>query len=115
MGLKLIRLQCYVGIDATQALYDWDFPRQLLHLRTLEAASVGPLDADAADALDGDLYIVVKLHHAVHGVGPAGDVAVALAATRAPRASATCRAARPTAPLPPGLFNAQNLPYWVDR
>ncbi|MEI2714368.1 MAG: MoxR family ATPase [Nocardioides sp.] len=33
----LIRLQCYEGIDATQALYDWDFPRQILHLRTLEA------------------------------------------------------------------------------
>ena len=33
----LIRLQCYEGIDATQALYDWDFPRQILHLRALEA------------------------------------------------------------------------------
>ncbi len=37
MGCPLIRLQCYEGIDATQALYDWDFPRQILHLRTLEA------------------------------------------------------------------------------
>ena len=35
----LIRLQCYEGIDATQALYDWDFPRQILHLRALEAVS----------------------------------------------------------------------------
>ncbi|MDQ6522029.1 MoxR family ATPase [Nocardioides sp. LHD-245] len=35
----LIRLQCYEGIDATQALYDWDFPRQILHLRALEALS----------------------------------------------------------------------------
>lgn len=33
----LIRLQCYEGIDASQALYDWDFPRQLLHLRAVEA------------------------------------------------------------------------------
>ena len=32
-GPPLIRLQCYEGIDATQALYDWDFPRQILHLR----------------------------------------------------------------------------------
>ncbi|MGH3349101.1 MAG: AAA family ATPase, partial [Nocardioides sp.] len=31
-------LQCYEGIDATQALYDWDFARQILHLRALEAA-----------------------------------------------------------------------------
>src|SRR6476646_9315013 len=39
LDLKLIRLQCYEGIDATQALYDWDFPRQILHLRTVEALS----------------------------------------------------------------------------
>ena len=38
-GLPLIRLQCYEGIDATQALYDWDFTRQILHLRTLEAST----------------------------------------------------------------------------
>src|SRR3990170_636687 len=37
LELPLIRLQCYEGIDATQALYDWDFPRQILHLRTVEA------------------------------------------------------------------------------
>jgi MoxR-like ATPase len=36
-GLPMIRLQCYEGLDAAQALYDWDFPRQILHLRTLEA------------------------------------------------------------------------------
>jgi MoxR-like ATPase len=32
-GSRLVRLQCYEGIDASQALYDWDFPRQILHLR----------------------------------------------------------------------------------
>ena len=47
--LPLIRLQCHEGIDASQALYDWDFPRQLLHLRTLEAASDGHLEAEAAE------------------------------------------------------------------
>jgi MoxR-like ATPase len=53
LELPLIRLQCHEGIDAATALYDWDFPRQLLHLRTLEtatAASGAPLDADAAEA-----------------------------------------------------------------
>lgn len=35
--MPLIRLQCYEGIDSAQALYDWDFTRQILHLRTLEA------------------------------------------------------------------------------
>ncbi|USX49600.1 MoxR family ATPase [Lentzea sp. HUAS12] len=36
MDVPLIRLQCHEGIDATQALYDWDYPRQLMHLRVLE-------------------------------------------------------------------------------
>jgi len=47
----LIRLQCYEGIDASQALYDWDFPRQVLHLRAAETAGV----ADAAE-LERSLY-----------------------------------------------------------
>jgi MoxR-like ATPase len=47
--LPLIRLQCHEGIDAAQALYEWDFPRQLLHLRALEAAGAGQLDVDAAE------------------------------------------------------------------
>ncbi|MFE9743784.1 AAA family ATPase [Saccharothrix saharensis] len=48
LDLPLIRLQCHEGIDASRALYDWDFPRQLLHLRALEAA--GPVDAEQAEA-----------------------------------------------------------------
>lgn len=50
LGVDLIRLQCHEGIDAAQALYDWDFPRQLLHLRTLEAAAGGELDAESAES-----------------------------------------------------------------
>ena len=51
LGAELIRLQCHDGIDASQALYDWDFPRQLLHLRALEAAAAGDrLDVDAVEA-----------------------------------------------------------------
>ena len=34
LGAELVRLQCYEGIDASQALYDWDYPRQLLEART---------------------------------------------------------------------------------
>jgi MoxR-like ATPase len=49
LDLPLIRLQCYEGIDATQALYDWDFPRQILHLRALEAVSA-PGDRDVTEA-----------------------------------------------------------------
>src|SRR5207302_4247862 len=36
-GGDLLRLQCYEGIDAAQAVYEWDYSRQLLHLRAVEA------------------------------------------------------------------------------
>jgi MoxR-like ATPase len=45
-GLPFVRMQCYEGLDAAQALYDWDFPRQVLHLRAVEAASGGALNAE---------------------------------------------------------------------
>jgi MoxR-like ATPase len=48
LDVPLIRLQCYEGIDASQALYDWDFPRQLLHLRAVEAS--GRYDAGRVEA-----------------------------------------------------------------
>ena len=51
VGAELLRLQCYEGIDASQALYDWDFPRQLLHLRAAEASG----NADA-DRLEQEVY-----------------------------------------------------------
>src|ERR1700687_5279492 len=37
-GGELIRLQCYEGIDSSQAVYEWDYSRQLLHLRAVEAS-----------------------------------------------------------------------------
>ncbi|WP_139977598.1 AAA family ATPase [Nocardioides litoris] len=50
LDVPLVRLQCYEGIDATQALYDWDFPRQVLHLRALEAtAGAGAVDVEEAE------------------------------------------------------------------
>jgi MoxR-like ATPase len=50
-----VRLQCYEGIDATQALYDWDFPRQILHLRAVEAARPQGTSLDA-DRLEDSLF-----------------------------------------------------------
>jgi MoxR-like ATPase len=47
-GAEMIRLQCYEGLDVSQALYDWDFPRQILHLRAAEAA--GEHDAETLEA-----------------------------------------------------------------
>jgi len=46
LELPMVRLQCHEGIDASQALYDWDFPRQLLHLRALEASGDQVDDAE---------------------------------------------------------------------
>src|SRR4051812_41706038 len=61
LGAPLIRLQCYEGIDATQALYDWDFPRQILHLRALEAAgavggTAGAHGAGTVEEAEKSLY-----------------------------------------------------------
>ncbi len=51
LELPLIRLQCYEGIDASQALYDWDFPRQILHVRAAESAGMHDVDQ-----IEHDLY-----------------------------------------------------------
>ncbi len=37
LDTELIRLQCYEGLDAGQSLYEWDYPKQLLHVRAAEA------------------------------------------------------------------------------
>ncbi|MFQ1003717.1 AAA family ATPase [Modestobacter sp. SSW1-42] len=51
-GRPLYRLQCYEGLEASSALYDWDFGRQLLHLRAAEAAGTA---TDTAE-LEAGLY-----------------------------------------------------------
>jgi MoxR-like ATPase len=49
-GSELVRLQCYEGIDASQALYDWDFARQILHLRAVgDSADPATLEASVYD------------------------------------------------------------------
>jgi MoxR-like ATPase len=53
-GGELIRLQCYEGIDASQAVYDWDYARQLLHLRATEVTGVSA--SLTADDLEAELY-----------------------------------------------------------
>jgi MoxR-like ATPase len=55
LGAELVRLQCYEGIDASQALYDWDFPRQVLHLRAVEATRREGEALDVA-AVEGSLF-----------------------------------------------------------
>ena len=46
LGTRLIRLQCYEGLDAQAALYEWNYARQLLHLRRAEATGREPSDAE---------------------------------------------------------------------
>ena len=53
-GGELIRLQCYEGIDAAQAVYDWDYSRQLLHLRAAEAS--GEATSKKTNELESELY-----------------------------------------------------------
>ncbi len=53
-GAELIRLQCYEGIDAAQAVYDWDYSRQLLHLRAAEAS--GEATNKQTNELESELY-----------------------------------------------------------
>jgi MoxR-like ATPase len=55
LDAALVRLQCYEGIDAGQALYEWDYARQLLYARLLQA---GELDADdTVDQLYGSRFL----------------------------------------------------------
>jgi MoxR-like ATPase len=49
---ELVRLQCYEGLDAGQALYEWDYPKQLLHLRAAEARN-----ADVGDVYDAGFLL----------------------------------------------------------
>jgi MoxR-like ATPase len=72
-GRRLIRLQCYEGIDTNQALYEWDYARQMLQIRALSEHQVS--DEQAVDRLFGPKFLLERpLLEAVR----AGDKAVLL-------------------------------------
>jgi len=48
LSTKLIRLQCYEGLDATTALYEWNYPKQLLHLKLEESSAASEAEKEAA-------------------------------------------------------------------
>jgi MoxR-like ATPase len=52
LGRPLVRLQCYEGLDVSQAVYEWNYSRQLLHIRAAEAAGKG---GDTA-SIERDIY-----------------------------------------------------------
>ena len=48
LGTRLIRLQCYEGLDAAQALYEWNYPKQILHIKLEESTTHSLEDKEAA-------------------------------------------------------------------
>ena len=70
LGARLIRLQCYEGLDVTQAVYEWNYSRQLLHIRLLEAA--GGVDReDAERELFSEEFLIKRpLMQALESAGP---------------------------------------------
>ena len=60
LELPMIRLQCYEGIDASQALYDWDFPRQILHLRAVESTSTGSDVEEVEKSLFDERFLLAR-------------------------------------------------------
>jgi MoxR-like ATPase len=73
-GGELLRLQCYEGIDVSQAVYEWDYSRQLLHLRAAELRGGGAdVAAQAEDELFSERFLVRRpLLRAIEG-GPSGQ------------------------------------------
>jgi MoxR-like ATPase len=57
-GRKLIRLQCYEGISTSQALYEWDYARQMLQIRALSQAEAG--DEQSVDQLFGPKFLLER-------------------------------------------------------
>ena len=70
LGARLIRLQCYEGLDVNQAVYEWNYTRQLLHIRLLEAS--GGVDRkDAEKELFSEEFLIKRpLLQALDGAGP---------------------------------------------
>jgi len=71
LGRRLIRLQCYEGIDASQALYEWNYARQLIAVRAMDATDA---EAHVEDLFGPDFLVERPLLAAIR----AGDEAVLL-------------------------------------
>ena len=66
LDAELIRLQCYEGIDAAQALYEWDYSRQLLYARALQAGELEP-QARVSELYGPDFLLERPLLRAIRG------------------------------------------------
>src|SRR5580765_8170249 len=56
LGTELIRLQCYEGLDVNTAVYEWDYPRQMLEIRLLEAR--GEAKSAATRDIFGEEFLI---------------------------------------------------------
>jgi MoxR-like ATPase len=68
LGSPLIRLQCYEGLDVNHAVYEWDYARQMLAIRLLEAKGAGA-NADVADIMSREFLVARPLLQAVETPG----------------------------------------------
>jgi MoxR-like ATPase len=57
LGRRLVRLQCYEGLDLSSAVYEWNYPRQMLEIRLAEAAGSGDKEALARDLFSPDFLV----------------------------------------------------------
>ncbi len=57
LGRRLIRLQCYEGLDASSAVYEWNFPAQMIAIRTAEAAGTADRSALQAELFSEEFLI----------------------------------------------------------
>ena len=71
LGRRLIRLQCYEGLDAATAVYEWNFPAQMVAIRTAEAAGGAERDALQAELFSEEYLIARPLLEAMRP-DPAG-------------------------------------------
>jgi MoxR-like ATPase len=68
LGRKLIRLQCYEGLDVATAVYDWDYPRQILEIRLAEGEGHAH---DARERIYSERFLIKRpLLEAIAGDGP---------------------------------------------
>ena len=75
LGTRLIRLQCYEGLDVHNAVYEWDYSRQILHLRLLEATLASRAEMER-DLYSREFLLARPLLQAIDQ--PAGQVPVLL-------------------------------------
>jgi MoxR-like ATPase len=65
LGRDLIRLQCYEGLDVASAVYEWDYPRQMIEIRLAEATGTGDRERIGTDIFDRRFLIERPLLKAI--------------------------------------------------